>query len=179
MNAVRLTTLFLASALTAAAADVPAVIQPTTRQTAVDRAKQLLATKDATPPAALKDPFYSETFANVAAGVVTPGAPALDNNPSAGAAAGGARPATPGVTRPAGPRTNRDLVEAIANGVKPSGYLVLRGEPVLLFGQKRVKAGDALTLTFEGTEYTVVVTSIKAPNFSIRLNNDEFTRPIR
>ena len=119
----------------------------------------------------MKDPFYSETFANVAAGVVTPGAPALENNPAGGVAGGPARPA--------GPRTSRDLLEAIATGIKPSGYLVLRGEPVLLFGQKRVKAGDALTLTFEGAEYTVVVTSIKAPNFSIRLNNDEFTRSIR
>jgi len=171
MNAARLTTLLLASALTAAAADVAAVISPTARQTAVDRAKQLLSAKDATPPSPLKDPFYSETFANVAAGVVTPGAPALENNPAGGAAGG--------PVRPAGPRTSRDLLEAIAAGIKPSGYLVLRGEPVLLFGQKRVKAGDALTLTFEGAEYTVVVTSIKAPNFSIRLNNDEFTRSIR
>lgn len=176
MNVARLTALLLASALTAAAADVAPVISTTARQTSVDRAKQLLTPKDATPPSPLKDPFYSEAFANIAAGVVVPGSPALENNP----AGGPARPATPGpAARPAGPRTSRDLLEAIASGMKPSGYLVLRGEPVLLFGQKRVKAGDALTLTFEGAEYTVVVTSIKAPNFSIRLNNDEFTRSIR
>lgn len=168
MNA-RLTALFLAAALPALAADVPPVIAPTKRTEGLEQAKRLLAPRDASAPQDLKDPFNSEAFANAAA---TSGV--------AGPAAGPAAPATGGaIARPAGPRSPRDLVEAIAAGLKPTGSLVLRGEPTLLFGQKRVKAGDSLTITFEGAEYTVVITSIKAPNFTLRLNNEEFTRPIK
>ncbi len=173
---VRHLALLVATAVAASAADVPAVIAPTARAAGVTRAKTLLAPRDAAAPADLKDPFYSEAFATAAANAGTATPAAGGATASAGGSAG-AKGAT--VARPAGPRSARDLIEAIAAGLKPSGSLVLRGEPVLLFGQKRVKAGDALTITFEGTEYTVVITAIKAPNFTFRLNNEEFTRPIK
>jgi hypothetical protein len=173
MNAARLTVLLLASAVSALAADVAPVIAPTVRTTALERARQLLAAKDATPPATLKDPFYSEAFLNSAASAAPAPGSALDSAPNSAV-----RTAAP-AARPAGPRSGRDLLETLATGLKPSGFLVLRGEPVLLFGQKRVKAGDALTITFEGAEYPLVITAIKAPNFTVRLNNDEFTRPIK
>lgn len=173
---VRLLALLVATTVAASAADVPAVIAPAARGAGLTRAKTLLAPREATAPADLKDPFYSEAFATAAANAGTA-------NPATGGLAassgGGPGAKNAAVTRPAGPRSARDLVEAIATGLKPSGSLVLRGEPVLLFGQKRVKAGDALTITFEGTEYTVVITAIKAPNFTFRLNNEEFTRPIK
>jgi hypothetical protein len=171
MNA-RLLALFVASAVAASAADVPAVIAPAARGAGLTRAKTLLAPRDAAASADLKDPFYSEAFATAAANAGTA-------NPVPGAATGAAGAKSSTVARPTGPRSARDLIESIAAGLKPSGSLVLRGEPVLLFGQKRVKAGDALTITFEGSEYTVVITAIKAPNFTFRLNNEEFTRPIK
>ena len=34
-------------------------------------------------------------------------------------------------------------------------------------------------ITFEGTEYTVEVTAIENNNFTLRLNREEFTRPIK
>jgi len=49
----------------------------------------------------------------------------------------------------------------------------------LVFGQKRVKAGGLLTITFEGNEYTLEIVSIAPPNFTLRLNREEFTRPIK
>jgi hypothetical protein len=48
-----------------------------------------------------------------------------------------------------------------------------------VFGQKRVKAGGFLTITFEGNEYTLEIASIERPNFTLRLNREEFTRPIK
>lgn len=170
MNAARLTALFFAAAVVAQAADVPPVISPTARNTALERARQMLATKPAAAPATLKDPFYSEAFTTAAANSDSPAV-----TPAGPSAASGATVAA----RPAGPRSSRDLLAAIAAGLKPSGSLVLRGEPVLLFGQKRVKAGEPVTITFEGAEYTVVISSIKAPNFTLRLNNEEFTRTIK
>jgi hypothetical protein len=140
------------------------VLSPTKRQEAVDRAKKLLAVRDIPAPAA--DPFHSEAFNEIVAGV---GRPA---STTTGGESESAKPA-------AGPRTGRDQLKAIAEGLKPSGYIVLGGNPTLLFGQKRVKAGGLVTITFEGTEYTVEITSIASPNFTLRLNREEFTRPIK
>jgi hypothetical protein len=163
----RLVLLFLASALAALAANVPPVISPTKRHDSLTEARALLARPGPAPLA--KNPFNSEAFATAAAnaGAIAPAAA----QPGAGANTVAARPA--------GPRSPHELLAAIAAGLKPTGSLVLRGEPTLLFGQKRVKAGDSMTINFEGAEYTVVITAIQAPNFTIRLNNEEFTRPIK
>jgi|JI10StandDraft_1071094.scaffolds.fasta_scaffold03353_15 hypothetical protein len=80
---------------------------------------------------------------------------------------------------PTGPRSPRELLQAIGASLKPSGFFVLGGEPTLVFGQKRVKAGESMTITFEGAEYTVEIISIDRPNFTLRLNREEFTRPIK
>jgi hypothetical protein len=77
-----------------------------------------------------------------------------------------------------GPRSNRDVLQAIGTSLKPR-YLELGGQRILFFGQKRVKAGDMLTINFEGTDYALEIVSIEKPNFTLRLNRDEFTRPIK
>ena len=77
------------------------------------------------------------------------------------------------------PDAPRNLIQVIGESLKPSGYFVINGEPTLVFGQKRVKAGGLLTITFEGSEYTVEIVSIDRPNFTLRLNREEFTRPIK
>jgi len=151
----------------AMAADGDAVVAPAKRQEVLDRAKSLLATPAA--PKAVKDPFHSEAFAESLAGAVrTPEgqAPAGDNTATVR-------------TVPNGPRNARDLLQTIAASLKPSGFFVLGGEPTLVFGQKRVKAGGFLTITFEGNEYTLEIASIERPNFTLRLNREEFTRPIK
>ena len=133
---------------------------PAKRHEAIEAAKKLLAPREA--GGTIADPFHSQAFAEFVAG--TGRAPA---------ASGGA-PAAPG-----NPVTDRDLVQAIAASLKPSGFFVIGGEPTLVFGQKRVKAGGVLTITFEGNEYTLEVTKIDRTNFTLRLNREEFTRPIK
>lgn len=134
------------------------VISPVKRQELLDQAKKLLAVRETTIMAA--DPFHSEAFAEVI-----------------GAAK---RPAVePGKPEAAGPRSPRALLEAIAANLKPSGNYILGGQPILAFGQRRVKAGGSLTVTFEGTAYTLEITAITPPNFTLRLNREEFTRPIK
>lgn len=160
------------SGVVASAADVSPVIAPAKRDESLRQARAMLAPRDAAAPQGLKDPFNSEAFVAAANAA---GAPA---SPVAGPAAGGATAGTP-ATRPTGPRTGRDLLAALAEGLRPSGSFTLRGEPILTFGARRVKVGDALTVTFEGAEYAVVISAIKPPNFTFRLNNEEFTRPIK
>jgi hypothetical protein len=153
------------------AAGADDVVTPTKRQAGIAAANQLLAAKDTALLAETINPFRSEAFAEAVAGTGRAGAVV----PGAGAES--ASPAAP--VRPAGPRTDRDLLAALAGSLKPSGFFVLGGQPTLVFGQKRVKAGGALTITFEGAEYVLEVTAITRTTFTLRLNREEFTRPIK
>ena len=149
----------------ALAAEDDTVISPARRQEALDGGKKLLAPRETVPLTV--DPFHSEAFAETVAGMgrvpgVTP--------PTGG---GGENPKR----TPTGPRSDRDLLQAIASSLKPSGFFVLGGQPTLVFGQKRVKAGGFLTITFEGIEHTLEITTIDRTNFTLRLNREEFTRP--
>jgi len=91
-----------------------------------------------------------------------------------------------GLTRPAaseapkaGPRSDHEILEAIGAQLKPTGNFNLNGQQTLIFGQKRVKAGMPMTINFEGTEYTIEITAIDRTSFTLRLNREELTRPIK
>ena len=140
------------------------ILSPTARQQALENARKLLAPHEIAAPAA--DPFHSDAYNELVKGA--------GKTPVTTGTGGATNPSTS-----TGPRTSRDQLQAISAGLKPSGYIVLGGQPTLLFGQKRVKAGGSVTITFEGTEYTVEITSIVSPNFTLRLNREEFTRPIK
>ena len=175
MKTLRLTALPALLAATAFAADVSPVVLPTKRTESLAAAQKLLTAREAATPANLADPFHSEAFANAAATSGTATA-ATSGAATSGAAGSG----TAGARRADGPRSPRDLLQAIADALKPSGSIVLPGGEISLsFGQKRVKPGGTLTITFEGAEYTVEVTAIDRANFTLRLNNEEYTRPIK
>ena len=76
------------------------------------------------------------------------------------------------------PATEADLLEHIASRVAPSGTLTLGGEPLLIFGQKRLRVGDHLTVTYDGRDYVLEITAIQRFNFTLRLNRAEITRRI-
>lgn len=142
------------------------VASPVKRQEVIDNAHKLLASREAA--VVTNDPFHPAAFEELLAASVRP--PGSSATPAPGDEA----PA-----QPAGPRTDRDLLAAIGAGLRPSGYFVLGGQPTLLFGQKRVKAGGTMTITFEGAQYTLEITTITPPNFTLRLNREEFTRTIK
>ena len=142
------------------------VLNPVTRQAALERGKALVASREITPITV--NPFHPPAFAETLASMGR----ATGTTPPVG---GGETPAQ----TPVGPRTERDLLQAIAKGLKPSGYIVLGGTPSISFGQKRVKAGGVLTITFEGNQYTLEVVSIDRTNFTLRLNREDFTRTFK
>jgi hypothetical protein len=139
------------------AADGDTVLNPAKRQDALDKAKKLLAPRDIAPISV--DPFHSESFAQIVYG-------ASHTAPVVGVVV-------------VSPKTEHEILRSIAASLKPSGNFVLGGQPTLVFGQKRVKAGSMLTITFEGTEYTLEITAIERTSFTLRLNREEFTRPIK
>jgi hypothetical protein len=74
---------------------------------------------------------------------------------------------------------DRGILESLAERLAPSGTAEIGGESILLFGQKRLKVGDRLTITFEGVDYDLDITAIGRTTFTLRLNREEITRPIK
>lgn len=146
------------AALFAAIALTAQVVPPSRRAATLEAAQQLLAPRDAALPETLADPFHPASPVDTAAPQPSSGEPQAD---------------------PAGPRTERELLAAIANAMRPPNVITMGGQQILLFGQKRVKAGDPLTINFEGSEYTLTVTAIDRTSFTLRLNREEYTRPIK
>ncbi len=134
-----------------------AVSTPAKRQTTLELANRLMAARANTVsalPADLVDPF---------------------NPPGFGAApAAGSRPGGPAHAK----ASDAEILEEIASRITPSGMVLFNGEPILLFREKRLKVGDSLTITFEGTDYVVTISAIDQNSFKIRLNQEEITRPI-
>lgn len=75
--------------------------------------------------------------------------------------------------------TDREvLVNVIAN-INPSGTMMIGDQPFLLFGQKKLKVGDVIPIGFQGKTYELVLTGIERTSFTLRLNKEEITRPIK
>lgn len=94
------------------------------------------------------------------------------------AAIAAARAAEAAASAKAKPTSDTDLLELIAQRVVPSGTVTLNGEPLLIFGQKRLRVGDRLTVTYDGRDYTIELTAIQRFTFTLRLNRAEITRRI-
>jgi hypothetical protein len=75
--------------------------------------------------------------------------------------------------------SDRETLEKIASTIKASGMMMMRGQPLLLVREKKLKVGDNLKVNFEGFDYVVVVTAIEPTSFRLRLNREEVTRPIK
>lgn len=134
-----------------------AIADPARRQASLNQAAELLAAKpnpSSTLPDDLVDPFNPSYLSGPAKSAGGPAAPA-----SAG--------------------SDREILERIMDNIRPSGTLVLGGQPYLLFREKRLKVGDTLTIAFEGADHTLVITGIDRTSFKLRLNNEEITRPIK
>lgn len=75
--------------------------------------------------------------------------------------------------------SDHEILLKIAEKIKPSGMLMMRGEPLLLFREKKLKVGDTLNIAFEGNDYVLVITGIEQTSFTVSLNHEEITRPIK
>jgi hypothetical protein len=137
------------------------VSNPADRQKTLAIAETLLANRPTALPASANDPFHSVAFAEATGTSVHD---ATQTNDSASHH---------------GHRSDKDLLAAIAVTLKPNGFFIFDGEPTLIFGQKRVKAGSPMTITFEGADYTLEIVSVDRTSFTLRLNREEYTRPIK
>lgn len=146
-----------------APADVP---PPDKRRPIVEQAVTRATPANLTPlPAGLVNPFNPVAF----------GQP----DPEELRAIAAAQAASQAAATQAKPSTDRQLLQVIAPKIMPSGTLILGGEPLLIFGQKRLRVGDRLTVAYDGQDYTLEIAAIDRTTFTLRLNRDEMTRPIK
>jgi hypothetical protein len=75
--------------------------------------------------------------------------------------------------------SDRETLEVIAGKIIPSGTIFLAGEPTLIFGKKPVKIGTHFTVTSNGQDYDIELVRIDRTTFTLRLNREEVTRPIK
>jgi hypothetical protein len=83
--------------------------------------------------------------------------------------------APPKANRPA---SDRDFLALLASQLSPTGTFILNGEPIILFGQKRMKVGDRVPLSFDNAVYELEIAGISQTSFTVRFKNEELTRQI-
>jgi hypothetical protein len=81
-------------------------------------------------------------------------------------------------SRPVG--TDREILEKIAATMQmPTGMMMFRGRPMLLFREKSLGVGARLKIPVDGVDYIVVITAIEPTSFRLGLNREEIARPIK
>ena len=149
------------AAPTTAAVPKSDLVPPDARARIVALAEQLASSQPlAALPADLPNPFAPVGF-----DLVTPSE--TTRSATAGAAAA-----------PVQPTSDSDILALLASRIVPSGTLVFNGQPMLSFGDKRVRVGDHLTVTYNGKDYDLEISAITRTTFTLRLNGAEITRPI-
>ncbi|MBI5382154.1 MAG: hypothetical protein HZA31_09675 [Opitutae bacterium] len=149
--------------LTAGAASPSDINLPQKRVATVELAAKLAHQEEPAPlPPDLKPPFNPPGFDQA--------------DPEETKAKAAVAQANAEAAKPAG---DHEVLEVLATRIVPSGTVILGGEPMLLFRQKKMRVGDHLTITYDGRDYDVVITAIDRTTFTLRLNRAEITRPIK
>ncbi len=132
-----------------------------TRRVAVDQAVNLakVETPESLADAGLTQPFNPPGFG-------------LDSRPVAD-------PTTSAAPGPVKSFGDRDILTALASKVTPKGTLSLGSNQLLIFGKKNLRPGDHITVNYEGQDYNLELVSFDRTNFTLRLNHEEITRPIK
>lgn len=152
----------------AAAAQQSDLLPPKRRAVSVELAEKLLAPRQVAPlPADAASPFAPPGFDQ----------PDPEEVAAQQAAAAASAAASVGAeTRLVG---DRAILDKLATYIVPSGIARLGDESILLFGQKKLKVGDRLTITFEGSDYDLDITAIGTTTFTLRYHREEITRSIK
>lgn len=77
------------------------------------------------------------------------------------------------------PVSERDLLSSLATQLTPTGVLMLGDQSFLLFGEKKVKVGETIHITFDKDSYDVELVDLSRTAFTIKLNNEQTTRSIK
>jgi hypothetical protein len=74
--------------------------------------------------------------------------------------------------------SDHEVLLAAAAHIVPTGVVQIGDSPIMLLGEKKLKVGEYLTITFAGNDYVVEIAAISHSSFTLRLNKEEITQPI-
>jgi hypothetical protein len=77
------------------------------------------------------------------------------------------------------PVMGSDLLAKLAAQIPVTGTVNIGGQPILLLGQKRLKVGDTVTISFEGQSYDLSIAGIAPTSFTVKRGELIHTRPTR
>lgn len=140
------------------------------RRPAVDLAQRLAAVTPPTPLAAdVVLPFNPVAF----------GQPDPEEQRAIEAAQASQQAIASGPTRPTATVTDRDQLAAIASQLRPTGTFFRGAEHLLVINGKFYKIGTKFTVAFGGSDYVLELSAIDRTTFTLRLNGEAITRPIK
>ncbi len=142
---------------------------PQKRQATVEIAERLALGQPPAPlPADMASPFNPVDFDK----------PDPSDVPVAAAPGGGAA-RSEAAAQPAAPATDRETLATLAAQITPSGVIMLRGTPRLIFANKPFEVGTRFTATFNNQDYDLELVAIDRTTFTLRYRGEEITRPIK
>lgn len=155
------------------------LVPPAKRATTVETAQRLAKVTEVAPlPDDMPQPFAPPNFDQPDPEEVRAASAALARAAQAprptAAGGGGEAPGQP-------PRAmgDREVLEAMGPKIPSQGTIVLNGTTWLILPTLRVHVGNKFTVSFKGQDYDLELTAIDNTTFTLRLNNEEFTRPIK
>ena len=80
---------------------------------------------------------------------------------------------------PAPSLAGAELLATLSARIPATGTVNLGGEPILLLGQKRLKVGDTVTISFEGQSYELSIAAVTSTSFTVKRGENIHTRPVR
>ncbi|MGH7957433.1 MAG: hypothetical protein ACREH8_10535 [Opitutaceae bacterium] len=87
---------------------------------------------------------------------------------------------TPGTdAAPPPPPGDREILEAVAAQLTPTGTINFDGSSRLVMGSKRFEVGTRFTVTYNNQDHELELVAIDRTTFTLRYRGEEFTRPIK
>lgn len=74
---------------------------------------------------------------------------------------------------------DREILKQLAEQIRPSGVLKFGSDSHLLFGERRIKSGDFLTIKYQGENYSLQVMKVETHAFMLRLNEEVISKRIQ
>lgn len=77
------------------------------------------------------------------------------------------------------PPSDAEILEEVAGKIRPSGVMRFGPSMHLLFGERRVKTGEFISIQYQGQKYRLEVVEVDARAFVLRLNEEFISQKIQ
>ena len=84
-----------------------------------------------------------------------------------------------GETAPPRPPGDREILEALAAQLNPTGTIQYGDTPRLVMGSRRFEVGTRFIVTYNNQDYELELVAIDRTTFTLRYRNERITRPIK